>query len=44
MDWLRDKLGLSMLDQDPEAWRKVNPKIAAKIDELEARINKIENK
>ena len=43
MDWLRDTLGITMLDQDPEAWRKVNPKIAAKIDELEARIDNLNN-
>jgi gamma-glutamyl:cysteine ligase YbdK (ATP-grasp superfamily) len=43
MDWLRDTLGITMLDQDPEAWRKVNPKIAAKIDQLEARIDNLNN-
>lgn len=44
MDWIRDKLGLTMLEQDPEAWRKVNPKISAKIDQLEARISDLEKK
>lgn len=44
MDWLRDRYGWSWLYQDPEAWRKVNPKIAAKIDDLEARIRKLESK
>jgi hypothetical protein len=38
-DYLRDKYGWTWLDQDPEAWKKVNPKIAAKIQELENRIN-----
>jgi hypothetical protein len=39
LDWLRDRYGWSWLDQDPE----VNPKIAAKILELENRINNISN-
>tara|TARA_X000001036_G_C20511893_1_gene738479 strand:- start:490 stop:765 length:276 start_codon:yes stop_codon:yes gene_type:complete len=44
VDWLRDRYGWTWLNQDPEAWRKVNPKIAGKIDELEARISKLEGK
>jgi len=38
-DYLRDRYGWTWFDQDPEAWKKVNPKIAAKIQELENRIN-----
>ena len=43
-DWLRDRYGWTWLNQDPEAWRKVHPKIAKKLDELESRIKKIEGK
>ena len=28
LDWLRDRYGWTWFDQDPEAWKKVNPKIA----------------
>jgi|TARA_B110000858_G_scaffold45721_1_gene52477 hypothetical protein len=41
LDWLRDRYGWTWFDQDPEAWKKVNPKIAAKIQELENRINEM---
>ena len=41
LDWLRDRYGWTWFDQDPEAWKKVNPKLAAKIQELEDRINKL---
>ena len=44
VDWLRDRYGWTWLNQDPEAWRKVNPKISGKIDQLEARIAKLEGK
>ena len=40
-DYLRDRYGWTWFDQDPEAWKKVNPKIAAKIQELENRINNL---
>ena len=42
LDYLRDKYGLTLFDQPADAWRKLSPKIAAKIDELEERINKLE--
>ena len=42
LDYLRDKYGLTWFDQPADAWRKLSPKIAAKIDELEERINKLE--
>tara|TARA_B110000259_G_C13746104_1_gene294528 strand:- start:246 stop:521 length:276 start_codon:yes stop_codon:yes gene_type:complete len=42
IDWLRDRYGWTWLNQDPDAWRKVNPKIAGKIDELEKRIKHLE--
>ena len=43
-DKLRDKFGWTWLDQDPDAWKKVNPKIARKIEQLEERLNNIEEK
>ena len=42
LDYLRDRYGWTWLDQDPDAWKKVNPKIATKIEELEARIKELE--
>ena len=42
VDYCRDYLGWTWLNQDPDAWKKVNPKIAAKIGELEARILELE--
>jgi hypothetical protein len=42
LDYLRDKYGLTWFDQPEDAWRKLSPKIAAKIDEREERINKLE--
>jgi hypothetical protein len=32
------------LNQDEDAWKKVNPKIAAKIEELEERLIDLEGK
>ena len=43
-DKLRDRFGWTWLDQDPDAWKKVNPKIARKIEQLEERLNNIEEK
>jgi hypothetical protein len=43
VDYCRDYLGWTWLNQDPDAWKKVNPKIAAKIGELESRIENLEN-
>ena len=42
VDFLRDKYGVTWFDQPEDAWRKVSPRIAKKIDELEARLKKIE--
>lgn len=42
LDSIRDKLGWTWLNQDLDAWKKVNPNIARKIDELETRIRVIE--
>jgi hypothetical protein len=42
IDFLRDRYGWTWLDQDPDAWKKVNPRISAKILELENRIKQLE--
>lgn len=42
LDSIRDRLGWTWLNQDLDAWKKVNPNIARKIDELETRIRVIE--
>jgi uncharacterized protein (DUF2164 family) len=44
LDTIRDRFGWTWFNQDPNAWKKVNPNIARKIDELEQRINKLERK
>ena len=43
-DKLRDRFGWTWLDQDPDAWKKVNPKIARKIEQLEERLIDLEGK
>jgi len=42
LDFLRDRWGWTFLNQDKDAWRKVNPNISHKIDELESRIERLE--
>jgi len=42
LDFIRDRLGWSWFDQPDDAWRKLSPKIAKKIDELEVRIQELE--
>ncbi len=42
IDYCRDRWGWTWLNQDLGAWRKVNPNLAAKVDELEARIVELE--
>ena len=44
LDFIRDRYGWTWFNQDADAWRKVNPNIAKKIDQLEARIKELENK
>jgi len=39
---LRDRYGWTWLNQDPDAWKKSNPGMAKKIDELETRIKRLE--
>ena len=42
LDTIRDRYGWTWFNQDPDAWKKVNPKIATKIEQLEARIEELE--
>ena len=44
VDYLVERWGWTWLKQPDDAWRKRYPKITAKIDELESRIQKIERK
>ena len=39
--WASNKLGLRVL-QDEDNWRKKYPNVSKKLDDLEARINKLE--
>ena len=43
LDYIRDRYGWTWFNQDADAWKKINPNIARKIDDLEKRINKLEN-
>ena len=42
LDYIRDKFGWTWFDQPEDDWRKISPRIAKKIDELENRIKKLE--
>jgi len=42
LEYLAIRWGWTWLQNDPNAWRVKYPKITAKIDELEARINELE--
>lgn len=44
VDYLVEKYGWTWLEQPEDAWRKKYPRITKKIDELEERINALENK
>ena len=44
LDFIRDRYGWTWFNQDADAWRKVSPNIAKKIDELETRIKQLEKK
>ena len=44
LDYFRDKYGWTWLNQDPNAWKKVNPQISQKLQELEVRIADLEEK
>lgn len=42
VDYLVERWGLTWFEQPEDAWRKKYPKITKKIDDLEARLNKLE--
>lgn len=42
IDYLVERWGLTWLEQPEDAWRKKYPKITAKIDSIEARLDKCE--
>ena len=42
LEYLAIRWGWTWLQNDPNAWRVKYPKITSKIDEIEARINKLE--
>jgi hypothetical protein len=42
LDYLVERWGLTWLEQPTDAWRKKYPHVTRKIDELEARIAKLE--
>ena len=44
MDFLVERWGWTWLQQPEDAWRKKYPKITAKIDEIEARLDAVEPK
>lgn len=44
VDYLVDRWGLTWLEQPEDAWRKKYPNITTKIDDLEARLQKLEGK
>ena len=44
LEYLALRWGWTWLQNDPNAWRVKYPKITSKIDELEARIKKLEKK
>ena len=44
LDYFRDRYGWTWLNQDPDAWKKVHPQIAQKIDAIEKHIKNIEEK
>jgi len=44
LDFLVARYGWSWLEQPTDAWRKKYPHVTKKIDELEARLSKLESK
>jgi len=44
LEYLAIRWGWTWFQNDPNAWRTKYPKITSKIDELEERIQKLENK
>jgi hypothetical protein len=44
VDYLVERWGIKWLEQPEDAWRKKYPRITAKIDSIEARLDKLEGK
>jgi len=44
VDFLVERYGWTWLQQDPEGWKKLNPKLSKKIEEMEKRINFLEGR
>lgn len=44
LDFLVNRWGWSWFKHNPDAWKAANPKLTKKIEELEARIKKLESK
>lgn len=44
IDFFRDRYGWTWLAQDPDAWLKANPQLAAKLAEFDERLAKLEKK
>jgi len=42
LDWIRDRYGWTWFDQPENAWKKMYPSVANKIEDLEKRIEKLE--
>ena len=40
--WAAKRYGVDLLDKEGIAWKRKYPKVAAKIDDLESRITKLE--
>ena len=44
LDFFVNRWGWTWFKQDPNAWKKLNPNLSQKIQELEERIKELENK
>jgi uncharacterized protein (DUF2164 family) len=42
LDYIRESFGWTWFNQDVDAWKKVNPNIAKKMDQLEERLRELE--
>ena len=42
--WAAKRYGVDLLDKEGIAWKRKYPKVAAKIDDLESRITKLEKR
>lgn len=44
IDFLRDRYGWTWLNQDEDAWKKLHPQIAKKLQQLETEVKKLEKR